>query len=55
MSALFSVRETKNDRKQGPQAPKGDVKICLREYPHFGVDSLVDGCNLHPFRGLGFI
>ena len=51
--ALYSARGTKNDRKQRPQAPKGDVKICMQEFPHFEVDSLGDGCNLHPFRGLG--
>jgi len=53
MRASYSARGTKNDRKQRPQAPKGDVKICMQEFPHFEVDSLGDGCNLHPFRGLG--
>ena len=51
--ALHSSRRTKNDRKQRPQAHKKDVKIYIRDSPHFKVDDLGDGSNLHPFRGLG--
>ena len=51
--ALNSARGTKNDMKQRPQAPKGDVKVFMRESPDFEVDGIRVGCNLHPFRGLG--
>jgi len=40
--------------KQRPQAPKGDVKVFMRESPDFEVDGIRVGCNLQPFRGLGF-
>ena len=52
MREPYSARGTKNNKKQRPQAPKGDVKICMLESPHFEVDGLVYGSNLHLFKGL---
>jgi len=40
MREPYSARGTKNNKKQRPQAPKGDVKIYMLESPHFEVDGL---------------
>jgi len=38
MGAYYSACGIKNDMKQRPQAPKGDVKNGMSESPHFEID-----------------